>query len=1117
MIFREKDLQKIAIFMVFLIITLPIYVSEVNAAMITNVDVYGQKQIINQDQGFIESTDTLTVIVNSTISSTEDNDLGANQVKILEEPGWQFECELINATLGKWSCNVNNPEFSVPPSMNVLSFKVQLFNDANMPMSPPKGGQVLVERLAPSGTWDFQMNETHTWATFDIEDKSCVGPACSGKCSGVKELRFNVDGNTIAINTTFDDKCKQIGEINLPIAVQGTETKHICMELTDNIGIVSKPICHDIELDKTPPNVEQLIFIDSNGNTITSSNGQVIENAALIINISEDKGLNGTLVADLTGINPSPAYAQFYKEFTNFICIQPTEGIYQCRTPQVLVVQMLPEQKGLNLQFSVTDINGNLMNKSKTYPIEFDNTPPQLAKIIGFYEDEKGVPWINKTGNDISAVFTETGSGLDNKYIYADFSTFGQQELEWGTGNILIPHSCESGWTCTWKNIQVNSNAKSGDAITITFVNPSRDDAGNFLETPTTVSRVFKFDEDSSEIINHSIEGIGLYGSYSDLVLPGYEGHSVIVSGDKVLLTVNVTDHTPVIAYANFSSLMEDGQTNMAHHSVEGNCEEVGVENNQRLFSCEWESDATMKRPATVDPLDTVIGVKFIDGLEHVLEEDLDVVVLGVEDNETPDYWMMDELTYEDSVSPQYLDRFAWSISIPQTFNKKIITSRYGSSVKMATFEFDPNSCEGEGSEYLMYDEDGNFRVLPMGYDPDISDGITDIFLAEFNPSHVPPSLIEGDNDTGEVVYEGFNFTCQASIVSIVNNRAITAPEIENITFQIKAMNNPIGSNLGNVKKQIQDDVDWVTTGWWDAVKWIKIITDYLRFACDMVDTLNTVMGVLAAVGMVEGAACATYQTFCSAAGENSKETEKVKVEKNNMLKDVIMACALFISCKMVDEKSIDETPCETWCKIQKAFATWRTYVVDLLNVQISSGPLWGERLAGKENRDFTLYDASTFDPYKSMFASAMTGCLPGIFYNLEKLRQIRCRKIICMKQDVAYGVGTVSGCDLEFRTATCTFWWGQALNTIPYVQMLDQLMGQIESLILNPFNGIGLIIDYACSAKCAAGDTSGICAACSGLEYANTLLSIVDTFVGIGDRWDALGKDLCEQALKDD
>jgi hypothetical protein len=165
------------------------------------------------------------------------------------------------------------------------------------------------------------------------------------------------------------------------------------------------------------------------------------------------------------------------------------------------------------------------------------------------------------------------------------------------------------------------------------------------------------------------------------------------------------------------------------------------------------------------------------------------------------------------------------------------------------------------------------------------------------------------------------------------------------------------------------------------------------------------------------------------------------------------------------------------------------------------------------------MANSQSFDPKLSVFSSAITLCVPGIINNLEKFRQIHCKKILCYKVDIAQG-RPVWRCDQEYGYLVCTHLVGQAFAAIPLVQYWSQVGDLLSGFVQNPYSIIGYAVDLTCKIvrECSSRGCQTTALVCTVLEWASTLANIIaDLVESTGDRFDMAGFDLCEEAMKDE
>jgi len=1118
----EGYMLNVACFMIFLIITIPIYSSSAFAATINPpVQVYGKDRVV----GFRAGTDV--TVVNVSVTSPEDMSLSQSQVKVLEDPTIEFSCSLAEEGSATFNCMHEYPETTLPGDFGVLDFTVQAFSDSGNPMSGPVQAEVVIDALPPR-----IIRQDYTplpggivTADFSVKDEACTKPECLNKCAGVGSVKFTVAGLVVDAKTDFGGGCAQDGALNLSGLVVGGEvgTKHVCMEVTDKFG-QSAADCKDVTLDTRPPQITGIGLFDSNGKPITFTNGKPIENVMIIVNITEDSRLvnpdNHLLQEDAIYVNASqisekPEHQAALGKL-KLDCSHPGEGRYTCSRSGLFLILTAP--RTVSLKVKAMDEFQNLLDESRSIPITFDNTPPVATRFYSGFVDDKGDNWVREDNNTISLDITETGAGMANKNVFLDFSAWGRQELAEGISKsvtLLEPNSCVPGWTCTWN--MISTDRKSGQSLYLTPSVGSKDDANNALQ-PATGS--FRVDVDGPEAVDVNITAISDIGKMS-----------FIASGDALEIHAYVLDHTPIRGFANFSEILPD----MPSLPQEGDCVEFESsdpalvsyvdqfwhDSQQRMWDCSWSIGPIIEVPNDLERAhEATIGFSFMDILGNVGKADKDIDVLGKE-NVTPDYWVYSWL----GQSPEKgIDRFTWGLSNPMSYQRGRIIPRFGSSyARIVSFEFDPTTCVGD-IDYLYYSETGEAGVSFMDFDPDLSDGIDDVFLVELNPTNPAPATYttEGGRSNAprsRVTEEGVTYpledlyvNCTASIRSIVKGARVSMIENENLTFRISVYDNPLGENLGNVKQKVKDMEDAVRSGWWSWIKWPKMIFDYLNVICNAISTLTQVWGIVLFVASGAGAACEATGYFCSAS-QTANEAAKVQ---DKMLTSWIgkfnTACGLVVSCRATKKEAVC-TSNDGWCEIARGYAEVNSWWTNLLS---EPDFLSGSYLVPDDKKE--AWENSVkggFDPRKSLVSSLMTVCLPGIFSNIEKYRQMLCEWILCVKVNVAMGTMTIHECDELLRFTTCKYIMGDIWNALPITQYISRLQGAVRDAMKDPLVLAGYAIDITCSLTCDGVGTA--CSICMWTKAVFMIPQVAENVKGIKGMWESAGQDICEEALKDE
>lgn len=82
------------------------------------------------------------------------------------------------------------------------------------------------------------------------------------------------------------------------------------------------------------------------------------------------------------------------------------------------------------------------------------------------------------------------------------------------------------------------------------------------------------------------------------------------------------------------------------------------------------------------------------------------------------------------------------------------------------------------------------------------------------------------------------------------------------------------------------------------------------------------------------------------------------------------------------------------------------------------------------------------FDPYESIYVAGICFCLPGILFNVEKLKTIYKAYDCCIEQACINGIST-EPCEKMLAEATCMFWEGSALSAL-----LKVVMGIVTGIV---------------------------------------------------------------------
>jgi len=119
---------------------------------------------------------------------------------------------------------------------------------------------------------------------------------------------------------------------------------------------------------------------------------------------------------------------------------------------------------------------------------------------------------------------------------------------------------------------------------------------------------------------------------------------------------------------------------------------------------------------------------------------------------------------------------------------------------------------------------------------------------------------------------------------------------------------------------------------------------------------------------------------------------------------------------------------------------------------------------------------SASFQPVRSvkdnLYLSIAGVCVPGIIHNLNKLRDIKCRKVMCLENEVAAGLTTISACNELEGLLICKYFIGELWYIFPFSQFFDKIMGALWNALKDPIALAHTISVLACAVECLVDST---------------------------------------------
>lgn len=519
-----RKLEFIAIFMICLVVSLPIY----SASVYANILTYP----VNKDnvQGYRAANDKTTIIANISqagVAAASVKYVAGNtnvQFNSCKSGSTYTECKydlgqgrMTTWKEGKWDYSVTYPG------------------------ETSGQGSIIVDTYSPNVTIINLIGKKEIEVSYSIKELSYE---TANTCSAVKTVNFYLAGQllkSLALNLALGTNC-DLHQYAAKMNASSTNNvaKQFCIEAIDNVGNKGKT-CQGVIVDAELPDVSNIQIINPQNKTVTYLSPKYPFQGKIRFTMNENNFVKASSYADASEFTFYEAQKVAQKNMQ--INCNPSNcgGTCTCAIDNVWI--NLPAGGSPSLKMHLADLSGNSGDIAPVVAVLTDNEAPQVIKFTAAVCGDKTA--LGKFGNTLTAVIKEAGSGLSQKKIFIDLTSV------LGAGfSKVSPNDCTQSadmWVCTWGPFNADQAVVPQQATTLSipFVFGSQDDAGNGF----TFDSSFSYDPNPPTILgNKIIAGSSL--SFGELI------SEYPTSGGTIELRVNATDElAPLKATADFSSI----------------------------------------------------------------------------------------------------------------------------------------------------------------------------------------------------------------------------------------------------------------------------------------------------------------------------------------------------------------------------------------------------------------------------------------------------------------------------------------------------------------------------------------------------------------------------------
>jgi hypothetical protein len=1095
-------LKSIASFMLVLVLTLPVYSANAYASLQVTHNA-GEDDI----EGYLNAEGDrwqLEVIASHDDGSTiTKNDVRVNGVPF-------DDCTTTSGLGTECSYVVNFLSNSRRPGVRPVNIELA---SSNGQIVEQVSTNVILDGSAPDvSASGMQLEDNTVEVIYSVDEKP------TADCVGLEKIEFVHNNNVLKtidgtdLDAIGDDTCdgtryisngavesvpEQTETFTITAAQSGAEA--IDVVATDRLGHEGKRTAL-IRFDASAPFVDSTTFLIGNLGRFVA--GGTIE-TTLSINITDDLSTfhGQTLTAMMSSSDLGVTDVEAACAATG--TADKGETVFTCTWEDVEVM--------LSGSIAVTitaDDGHRTTTRTVTKQFTVDSSGPVLDDFGTNFSRHQ--VFVKARDNTFIAALTEAGSGINAEDVIADFSRLDAKYA----GGRTPADTCTSvgaEWRCVWQGIDAGRLNDGGTAVV--EIIEARDSVGN-RGTLTGGSLTVERDDTKPEVRNVRA------------IVQGQQGiRNFFQSRDEIFITFEVVEAHDVRAFIDPSEIIAGSSL------VEAECL-VGEENTHICSITTPQIDQFGGREVRV-PLHVYDGAGNLAKVGDDLPA-LSFAVFGTDgDVQNPDFW---HLTTQ-SLAPEALDATISSL-IPQRLFVTLGLSSQTSTIDILQSQV--ISCDGaEGHE-----EDGEL-ITNAFMTNNFAESKRPVLVVEFEAFDATAGTPETEDDTDELHIE-----CVIGLQSRRGNQVVQQIEEETVPIEVKFFLTTAGDDINRIEEEIDDAKDDAQRGLLKIIGDLNEILTWVRIICRIITIFYSFATLMSLVNAALDSTRITPAGYAAATGYCVTDGG-VKAAAGTAFQPVQIICAV-LSCSGQGPKGQyggfrDRGPADSGSGVQPgdyssagtlfaqggesdivgaaigpkgstpatqhpaliAYFKWQESVLFAYNLYTGAGLIGGALDAALPGLGNMAQAQSLYANFPLSFAGL---CLPGIIHNVEKYRQIQCRHVYCLENEVQAGIASIEACRELRDYQECKYWKGELFQLIPLWGVLNRLIELVKNLLKDPIAILRVVLLLSCSkAFCAkSGTLSGFC---QFVAYFTFILDLVNEIVSTWQQIETqTEKDFCEQ-----
>ncbi len=881
-------------------------------------------------------------------------------------------------------------------------------------------------------------------------DGSAVDPG-----SGIKTIKIFADDELIEeIDVNQQQTYDEIKELDM----QGNGQKTLLVQVFDGVNNFAQTETNEFEVDTSAPTISEELRLYQGGKQLIYGSTQTLKDVRAEFRIQEAKLTK--VEVDASALSTVAHLSEAYKSLTidnpNELANINTaaKGCNKVNDEYICFVKIdmsLELNKIPTIKIKATDQYDLITEKqARASNLLIDIDVPKVT-FIGSEHGKFVKPGLNK----IIVRITESQSGFYNVYDYSptvkghgiviDASALNSKY----SGKTTPMTHCNKTDSQTWEcYTYLEVSEKQGSLPVYLKPDLSFDDSLTYVEGESEA--ILKVDNEVSSVTDY----VAREQVEKDL---GNKYIKVNLVEPAKIKTAAGNDYYSHGDYLNIEAKIRDSVSGIKE--AYANLSSVGVAglakasctNQTPVYTCTWNNLG----PVTGYIKNASIYLTFIDKVGNEVVNNPGITVLE-NDEADANYWT--PITKDPM--PKVINSDTMKYTSHRIFgNIKLVPPSGLIQEELKTLDIALGNCQGS-TEYLTEQGPTCLNCFP---------GATDLII-KF-PFERQEDSIEDTN---------LSFNCSLKIKSQYMQK-LSKLETEHFTIEV-----PLTSR-GSMDKAVKNEISAVKGSWLLSNGFLDQLIEIQNIAeqiCRFVNVLGSIARLFEAIELLFGPL--DFTPFKGIAVAQGAANEAYHVTYNGFFKGLSHFCK-YISCKQGFWDDWAET-------LDQKLKSGKTS-------SVLSNQLWGKGFTSQSILD-------SIDFKESIILSLSIGCIPGVIYNLKKARQIECRYVQCLQDDVKAGA-PIAACQTARGYMLCKYVWGQLFYTFPLTNLLNGILQRFKAAISSPLGLLGLVLGRTCTHLNTETRVTHVgCLLTSVLPAINDALEDIQRFVE-NKEWE-LGGDIC-------